>query len=786
MTIHKVINTDVEPVHSIFQNSLGFVLPEYQRSYMWNKENVNQLVRDINLSLTMFQNSSHTDNEIRFLGSIITIVHDKQFSRFGSRAPVVAHEIVDGQQRLTTFMLVALVLWMKLNQSKKAIDENPEFFSSGFDDLKNILDYYIEKLKSTFVTSVNIQGMKTDLPFMIRSESDAWEDYKNSYESEVAKAIWDYIKSDDFQFIKPKNKSDLVGHNIKVISVLLDQIAENKQPGIDTDEYGEVGIFSTMDVLSRINDLWKGSTTEFVRRVRHEEYLREIGNPFNAELTKMSRMLIFSYYFLNKCYLNHISTRDERWAFDMFIGLNTVGIPLSAVETFRAYLIEKTKPWSQTKNNLREEIKKVFTNKTDGIQLYFDQESKLVSKEKRIKEFVTTFGLYFSGQKIGFNIHEQRNYLKQALDNQLYGLPDHSMMINKHGEFLKKLSQLTKYLIQQDDLLNSRTSPFQLLTNIEDSDKDTVLLCIAFLYDVNHSIIDAVAARFYDSVIERKEHSNIEFVGAIKAMTAFFSLWRTVRGTSGLPDVYRSYMDKFGAYVRGGENFNLADFKIYLRHKLLNNEGDTSSINLLDKQRWVQTASSMIRYKKMKDICRFILLMTSHETTSDLLFPGLVVKASPGYQQYASFTHWRSKELKSIEHIAPQNPPKSPDDESNWDSRLYNEDALVDSLGNLVLMPLELNISGSNSPWGVKWVYYKYLALVSPDKRSDFEKVVARDYGIVMQKNTIKELKNATYAGHMQHIVDIGYEGVWSKELVEARTERMLNIFHDRMLEWLN
>ena len=67
----------------------SYEIPNYQRPYSWNQDNVSDLVNDIN---DAFENGVKE----YFIGSIITIEKDvkKQF------------EVVDGQQRLTTITLI--------------------------------------------------------------------------------------------------------------------------------------------------------------------------------------------------------------------------------------------------------------------------------------------------------------------------------------------------------------------------------------------------------------------------------------------------------------------------------------------------------------------------------------------------------------------------------------------------------------------------------------------------------------------------------------------------------
>lgn len=78
-------------------------IPEYQRSYAWEKQNVRDLIEDINESLET--NSSH------YIGTVVlakTKVQDN-------------YNIVDGQQRLTTILMIMNVLILRL-KDKEDVD----------------------------------------------------------------------------------------------------------------------------------------------------------------------------------------------------------------------------------------------------------------------------------------------------------------------------------------------------------------------------------------------------------------------------------------------------------------------------------------------------------------------------------------------------------------------------------------------------------------------------------------------------------------------------------------
>ncbi len=73
-----------------------FLIPDYQRPYAWNEEQCQTLWDDLFLfSFPDNNKDAFDDNEEYFLGSIVTYKNDKSQS-----------EVIDGQQRLTTLMLI--------------------------------------------------------------------------------------------------------------------------------------------------------------------------------------------------------------------------------------------------------------------------------------------------------------------------------------------------------------------------------------------------------------------------------------------------------------------------------------------------------------------------------------------------------------------------------------------------------------------------------------------------------------------------------------------------------
>ncbi|GAA8210671.1 hypothetical protein UBN35_04210 [Helicobacter pylori] len=76
-----------------------YQIPIYQRPYQWTEENCEKLLDDLLSSYECYEESDY------FCGSLVLIAIDTD-----SKTNATTYDIVDGQQRLSTFILLAKVL----------------------------------------------------------------------------------------------------------------------------------------------------------------------------------------------------------------------------------------------------------------------------------------------------------------------------------------------------------------------------------------------------------------------------------------------------------------------------------------------------------------------------------------------------------------------------------------------------------------------------------------------------------------------------------------------------
>ena len=87
-------------IKDVFSN-FWFCIPAYQRSYVWGKDEISELIDDVHYA------SEHSPVGQYFLGSMVL---QKKYVQTKHRVSFELHDVLDGQQRLTTLLLMIAVI----------------------------------------------------------------------------------------------------------------------------------------------------------------------------------------------------------------------------------------------------------------------------------------------------------------------------------------------------------------------------------------------------------------------------------------------------------------------------------------------------------------------------------------------------------------------------------------------------------------------------------------------------------------------------------------------------
>ncbi|MGU3289034.1 DUF262 domain-containing protein [Acinetobacter radioresistens] len=144
-------------------------IPEYQRPYVWGKDQIAELLQDLSDAMNRDESAQY------FLGSMV--LQKKSLEKANTH--YIEYDVLDGQQRLTTLFLLVAVIRDLTNdedcfktckeiifQKKNVFKNIPERLRVVFDirqEVKDFIDAYVKEEKSTFkVTTSLIQSYSKD------------------------------------------------------------------------------------------------------------------------------------------------------------------------------------------------------------------------------------------------------------------------------------------------------------------------------------------------------------------------------------------------------------------------------------------------------------------------------------------------------------------------------------------------------------------------------------------------------------------------------------------------
>ena len=302
---------------------------------------------------------------------------------------------------------------------------------------------------------------------------------------------------------------------------------------------------------------------------------------------------------------------------------------------------------------------------------------------------------------------------------------------------------------------------------------------VQYLRSANSKLSAPILAQSYAQALHEQLEFD-EFIESAKACAAFFTLWRSANSTSGLDEIYRRYFKGSNAPIEVNEHnwkkhpkpASTKDLKQYFL-EILKNRG------IADQEAWIAESERFLLYNELKTICRFVLFISGHDRIADEEKPGLTIAGTKGTCTLLKLDRWVAKDHKSVEHIAPQNPPEG----HEWDPEIYEKN-LVHQVGNLMLLPLDLNRLGDNKNWAVKYLYYSHVSEPSITKLEEL-RCAAEKKGIVLSKKAIKTLSEAEHNCAIKAVLCLGEDCVWNAALIRNRTKQIKEIAWEKLFSWL-
>ena len=739
----------------------GFRIPEYQRSYNWNREKIARLLED---SANGLYYLAEHDESFTFLGTLILVLEKNKETTFDGSSLA----IVDGQQRLTTLVLSLCALIEAINDELRVLEHLP---SEQKRWLFQEANFQLDELYRCVVGQLTGRGRTFSYPRLIRSEdARARETRDTEYRSIISRFLREfgrYYEEEKTSFEFPqlgdesaeaalfKSNFEFIREQVRFISS-----PEGKEnvigcETITSDHFARRGIKRLFDKL----DTYESDRDR-------DRALSTLGK--ETEASPIVRLILFASYLMRCVVLTRVETDDESSAFDIFDALNTTGEPLTAVETLKPRVIQYE---TQEGNGYRgSESEQAF----ERIDTYLDQRfSNPDERQRETKELIVSYALYVDGTKQPKDLSSQRRYLRSCFEKI-----EKEAGIELARRFVSGLGDLAKFRQQfwaREGIRGmAGLQPGRVAENIQ--------FCKGFLRDMNASLVIPPMARFWSKL--NRDGNQDEYLAAVRALTAFVVLRRAATGsTANIDSDLRALMGK--AVIERGDPLcvgltnthrlaTIEELKGVLRRNL-----GTGNIGVVDEDSWVRRAQENPLAQQSRPITRFLLLAAAEQSQPDKGHRGLWSRSDvtrTDERSYLTYRCWIDEKYSTVEHIAPVSKPTQ-----GWDEAIYRRPYTRHTLGNLILLPQEENSLVGNASWSKKKIFY--LALMEKEKsQKDAYIEAARAEGIPFSRKIEKVLES----GERLHLLDPLYEVEdWNGELVEARTENICRLAWKTIAPWL-
>lgn len=674
----------------ILQPGQGFYVPVYQRDFTWDEDEINRLFEDLDHGITR---AAAGQSPSTFLGSVILVSDRSSVSGQDTDAvPSTVLHVVDGQQRLTTILTTFGVVARFIAEEMKFLESEIDAGSVATLDrwLLNMLGERREELlNAVSISTFSGDGVYTNKPRLVRQAHDEWGNNATTakYESDIAwflMAVTQHRHADKAHL--PVAPPPARPHLERVVRLI-------------TDRVGEIaGGESECDVLNDLEFLTDVGMADTLIASRTDPVVDPCGT-LDPNRQSAGRLLVLASFLLNGVLVIDVKAPDEDYAFALFEPLNTTGQLLTALETLKPLVV-------QSEAGVAAYPSSTSAQSFGSVEERFPSSMRTDDRAKASSELLTAFALAERGRRLSRTLLDQRQFLR----SEFQAVAPPAGTIEKSRSFVARLADTSVFVF---DIWHDRDPGF--MSTATDLDR----LCIQVLRSTNHTIVMAVLARYYaawaqDPTAARKS----EFLSVLQGVTAFWTMWRTSRPTTkGIEDVHRKLaavghpdtgLPPLAWRPDGGATQQLpsADaVRRALRHVLSVRGGINTPAHWRDK------VALQPLYDTSKTLAKFVLLAAHDDRVADPSSPGLVRRGVAGAFPCLTPSAWSTH--YSVEHIAPQNPLAN---DTTYESTIYDK-GLVGQLGNLTLMPVELNTLVGNKPWPYKRDIYSVLSKTDPDQR---------------------------------------------------------------------
>lgn len=701
----------LETFEELVLGEWSYRIPLYQRHVSWAKGNVERLFYDIMAGV------SRLAKEI-FLGVVIFHADIDEKSNIPR---LQTSDIIDGQQRLTALMIICALLhdYIRVNVNKtKEWRENDWLMDE------------CQKINQRLLNSIRIdtkRGEQRYHPRIIRASVDKLSKNKEdtTHKSPLASFVSRYS-----QYVEDASNNTSMAK--ESFEYKFDDILPSEEQSDERKYYKKFKQLTEsvrLSILKFCNNSFSSSHPDVVNIIRQESTMStlKLDNSASSKLNalrgkntryhKIFRALVLASYILERIRFVSLSTSNESSAFDVFESLNTTGVLLTAIETLKPAVV-----------NFEGGADKYSTSDSiehfKSIESYIETKDDEKQKANVSRDIVTHFALANDGTALSGYLSEQRLYLRDKYSDEkneckrgfTYHLMCASQVMRYFYDGGGKLDSGDK--VMAGDELHTIGEYKNIYSPSMKGEWDEAHFCLYYLREAKHTIAQAMITRFHHAVMQAKNDTVRkkcidELFCAIKAIAAFFALWRGSRSdTDGIDSLYRTLFNeqpKIMNFSRKGNNIPSAKG---LQHAFVRFLKEKGSYKINNVEEFVEY-NAVTPVVKAKATAKFLILVASHNTIPEVNNgkPTIFLQPrveGPSNVLMISADVWRAPECYTAEHIIPRSEAK----------RLPNVNISdLDVLGNLTLLPSMDNSIVGRRTWDQRRKIYAILSEENPDRR---------------------------------------------------------------------
>jgi len=781
-------------VADFLKGSSNLLVPEYQREYSWGEENAKQLLHDIEHGISKLDSLKSLDDRIKsgskFLGCVIQWERDAKVNEDFVDTPGISFvtrvcELIDGQQRISTIILVLCEIYLLLNELSDKLDESiteEKEFALFIDTVQDTW------LLPKFARAGSAGAVPRHRPIIIRQGSDAWTHAGPvRYQSSIASYVHQLLENiDRGNPLRPSTVSDEIK---EVVDTLREYFAERSR---NPSSY--LGV--NYDQVELLPQLCTGRS-----RIDIEGYLHTLPAS-DFRIQGIVSLVAFAHYLLNYCGITVITSRNEDIALDMFQSLNATGVQLTAVQLLKPLISRAFKA-----NNLTfasDELFKTYESVNNWL-------NSGRNSTTRTTQFFLKFGLAIFGDEAPSSLSGQRLWLLRTFEDFTRpsrggGTTSSGFDLSKTQEFVRLMSHVKEYLRlfyfePRDELFRPTPSTVQgartaydkfQLTHLKSGNNyrltDPVIVAFMFLvdakHDLGHTFFALCYAKFQESPANCELAAKGEFEKVVLAVTGCFVIWRACFSEKYPDSAYRATLSRINYRTysgSGGEiGRSLASQLLLKRRSLTQRDPSMRAFNLSGLM-----ANGLTYRGGMNAILRFVLILAAHrKTVSPATEEGLVI-SDPTGPDYLYPDMWLGSGYASIEHVAPQKLLNWTGlSISYWGSTLSTASTSIHSIGNLTLLSQALN---SATPEDTVLKCHYYGGLIGPGAAAG----VTPTASALMARSPLLSHLVPIYArltawlSDLQAAPQAKSKNVWDEFFIRRRAENIATEVSRDLIRWL-